>query len=53
MIHPRLVAELRDLRIANDRLRVEKGAALARVEELEEEIEALREFAAMLAKAGA
>jgi hypothetical protein len=50
-MHPILVAELRETRIAADKLRVEKATALARVAELEEENEALRETVATLARA--
>jgi hypothetical protein len=49
-VHPILVAELRDARIAADKLRVEKATALARVDELEEENEALRGAIATLAR---
>lgn len=49
-VHPLLVAELRETRIAADKLRVEKATALARVEELEEVVEALREIVATLAR---
>lgn len=51
VIHPVLVAELRDARIAKDRITIEKAKVQARVEELEEENEALRNTIASLAHA--
>lgn len=51
VIHPELVAELRDARIAADRIRIECVSKAHRIEELEGECEALRETIATLARA--
>ncbi len=52
VIHPELVAELREARIAADRVRLELVTARARIEELEQENEAQREFIAVLSLGG-
>jgi cell division protein FtsB len=50
-IHPRLVAELRDERATNDKLRLEIGCLKGQIIELHEECEANREMIAALARA--
>lgn len=51
VIHPELVAELRDARIASDKMRIEVVQLREHVATLEEENEALRETIATLARA--